>query len=230
MSTPEQSNSPAKKPMLLLLTVTALGVGVVCYTAFGTNKNAEPITESATTTQPGAAVVTDDKRTPGTHEQIASSIRVPENDDSNRALAISTGSMADNNADQPSVTDIARENQAVQTQYLREVLPDNDLIPFERTPQEVETMMAEFQEHSALQKKIEAGEATETDQLRFYELRASKLEDEIELIKLCQDVQANTLDADEETAPTLCANATAKGSQRLQQLEEMLAELEHKYL
>ncbi len=237
MNTSTQSDSSQRKHPTGVLTLTAIAVLAVGFFAYhfldsstGQTTQPETITTNSTPDPMFAEQATSDsaaKPASVANTQAEHSTATPDTSINNTTTATQTDVIDD---DAPTATNIARENQAIQTQYLREALPGNEMVPFERTPEEAEALMAEFQEHNELRQKIESGEATEEDQLRFYELRASKLEDEIELIKLCQDVQANALDAGEETAPTLCQNASANGEQRLQELQEMLAELEKKYL
>lgn len=232
MNAPTHHNSFHHKKSLMiavLVIISAMAIGIAYYALFGFNSGQPAAADSAQISEPVASNPAVKLNEPFSSLEAAYDNATLSTTADHTTSNSSTSQTDLTYTDAAETTDIARDNQAMQTQYLHEALPDNDMIPFERTQQEAEAMIAQLREHSELTQKIEAGEATAEDQMRLYELRASKLEDEIELIRLCQDVQANSLDLGEQTAPTLCANATANSEQRLQELEEMLAELEKKY-
>ena len=121
-----------------------------------------------------------------------------------------------------------REANAMEIQYLKEVLPDNIMIPVEKTPQEVEALFAQMEEQQALEKKIADKKASQEERERYFELRSQQYEDEIEIINLCRETLASSDPA--VSRQGLCANAVESGEERLQEIEGILGELRGQYL
>lgn len=121
-----------------------------------------------------------------------------------------------------------REANAMEIQYLKEVLPDNIMIPVEKTPQEVESLFAQMEEQHALEKKIADKQASQAERERYFELRAQQYEDEIEIINLCTETLASSDPA--VSRQGLCANAVENGQERLKEIEGILGELRGQYL
>lgn len=136
---------------------------------------------------------------------------------------------SENPTDTVSDTQIAREQHAQQMQYIKEIAPDNSMIPVEKTQEEAEQMLAEMKEFHDLRVKIENEEATQQDKQRYYDIHAGKIEEELEFIRLCQDVAANTLN-EPDAMPTTCTHVAEKGDQRARELQKTLQELGEKYL
>lgn len=115
-------------------------------------------------------------------------------------------------------------------QYLQEVQPDSLMIPQDKSPQQLDALWSEFQHYHALQQRIDAGSATDADREQYYAIRMAKYEEEKALIELCNDVAANApADPDSEQA-TLCTHMAAASAERLQVIEDSIAELEQQLL
>lgn len=122
--------------------------------------------------------------------------------------------------------DSMRAVQRQQLQYLKEINPDNLMIPTEKTDQEVEQMLAEMELHRALQQRIDDNSATDEERQQYVALHRQKLQDELELIRLCEDVAANSLEAEEIQQAQLCTRIMEARDQRLQVIEASLLELD----
>ena len=122
--------------------------------------------------------------------------------------------------------DSMRAVQRQQLQYLKEINPDNLMIPTEKTDQEVEQMLAEMELHRTLQQRIDNNSATDEERQQYVALHRQKLQDELELIRLCEDVAANSLEAEEIQQAQLCTRIMEARDQRLQVIEASLLELD----
>lgn len=122
--------------------------------------------------------------------------------------------------------DSMRAVQQQQLQYLKEINPDNLMIPTEKTDQEVEQMLAEMELHRTLQQRIDDNSATDEERQQYVALHRQKLQDELELIRLCEDVAANSLEAEEIQQAQLCTRIMEARDQRLQVIEASLLELD----
>lgn len=128
---------------------------------------------------------------------------------------------------EPDTGTLARREEL---QYLKEVLPDNLMIPTEKTAAEVDALFAEFEENRQLQERIEKGEATPEEKERYYDLRMKKYDEEIALINLCQDVAANSLASSDERQAQLCSHMAESSAERLQVINESIEELQQQIL
>lgn len=121
---------------------------------------------------------------------------------------------------------ITRTAYQQQLQYLREITPDNRLIPTEKTDWEVEQMLAEMERHRTLQQRMDDHTATPEEQQEYVALHRYTLEDELELVRLCEDVAANSLEPDTIQQAQLCRHVLAAAPQRLPVIEAKLMELD----
>lgn len=113
-----------------------------------------------------------------------------------------------------------------QLQYLKEVHPDNLMIPTEKSEQEVEQMLADMELHRSLQQHIDDNTATAEERQAYVALHRQKLEEERELIYLCEDVATNSLESEAIQQAQLCTHVAVAKEQRLQIIEATLLELE----
>ncbi|RLT92981.1 hypothetical protein [Ketobacter sp.] len=113
-----------------------------------------------------------------------------------------------------------------QLQYLREITPDNRLIPAEKTDWEVEQMLAEMERHRTLQQRMDDHTATPEERQEYVALHRYTLEDELELLRLCEDVAANSLEPEAIQQAQLCRHVLAAAPQRLPVIEARLMELD----
>lgn len=122
--------------------------------------------------------------------------------------------------------DNVRAIQRQQLQYLKEINPHNLMVPTEKTDQEVEQMLAEMELHRTLQQRIDDNTASDEERQQYVALHRQKLQEELELIRLCEDVAANSLEAEEVHQAQLCTRIVAAREQRLQAIEESLLALD----
>jgi len=120
------------------------------------------------------------------------------------------------------------ENEArrQQLQYLQEVLPHTLMIPTEKTEAEIDQMMAELEQHRTLQQRIDENSATLDERFEYVELHRRKLEEEKELIQLCENEAANSLASAAEQNAQLCTHMAESATERLRIIEELLLELD----
>ena len=137
---------------------------------------------------------------------------------------------ADPDDDMNTIDDSATLARREELQYLQEVLPDNLMIPTEKSAQQVEQLLAEFEEHRQLQQRITSGEADAAERERYYQLRMQEYDEEIALIDQCKDVAANSLSSEEERNAQLCTYVAASSEERLQVIHESIVELEQQIL
>ncbi|AUM12174.1 hypothetical protein Kalk_07015 [Ketobacter alkanivorans] len=120
------------------------------------------------------------------------------------------------------------ENEArrQQLQYLQEVLPHTLMIPTEKTEAEIDQMMAELEQHRTLQQRIDDNSATLDERFEYVELHRRKLEEEKELIQLCENEAANSLASAAEQNAQLCTHMAESATERLRIIEDLLLELD----
>lgn len=135
--------------------------------------------------------------------------------------------VADDALEQPDPAMAARRQEL---QYLQEVLPDNQMIPHDKTPQQLDAMWDEFQRYHALQQRIEAGDATTAEKEQYYAIRLEKYEEEKALIALCHDVAANSLASADERHALMCNHMAEHSEERLQVIEDSITTLEQELL
>lgn len=138
-------------------------------------------------------------------------------------------------ASAPAPVDMTQPDPAIaarreELQYLQEVLPDNQMIPHDKTPQQLDAMWDEFQHYHALGQRIEAGNATDAEREQFYAIRREKFEEEKALITLCRDVAANSLASADEQQVLMCQHMAEHSDERLQVIEESIVALEQELL
>lgn len=122
--------------------------------------------------------------------------------------------------------DSMRAAQHQQVQYLKEINPDNLMIPTEKTELEVEQMLAEMERHRELQQRIDENTASDEERQQYVALHRQKLQQELELIQLCEDVVANSLETEEIHQAQLCTRIVEAREQRLQVIEASLLALD----
>ncbi|MCK5792237.1 MAG: hypothetical protein KAH34_15410 [Ketobacter sp.] len=125
--------------------------------------------------------------------------------------------------------DTQRQAQQMQVQYLQEVYPHTLMIPTEKTPTQVEQMLAEMELHRALKQRIDSGDASAEERSRYVELHRRKLEEEQDLITLCRDVAANSMAEESVHNALLCTHVAAAADQRLAVIAHRLAELDAEF-
>jgi len=124
------------------------------------------------------------------------------------------------------VADSENEARRQQLQYLQEVLPHTLMIPTEKTEADIDQMMAELEQHRTLQKKIDGNSATLDERMEYVELHRQKLEEEKELIQLCENEAANSLASAAEQNAQLCTHMAELAAERLRIIEDSLLELD----
>lgn len=129
----------------------------------------------------------------------------------------------DSSLEQPDPAIIARRQEM---QYLQEVLPDNSMIPHDKSPQQQDALWDEFTRYRALQQHIDAGDATDAEKEEYFGIRMAKYEEEKSLIELCRNVAANTLANADAKQALLCQHMTESSAERLQVIEDSIAKLE----
>lgn len=105
---------------------------------------------------------------------------------------------------------------------LKEALPGNQLIPFERTQEEVEALFAVAQELGTIRESIGNNTATPEDRQRYLDFVGQQFDDEIELIDFCNEIMA---DPNNATSRELCGQLSEMGEQRIQEIEGEREEL-----
>ncbi len=112
---------------------------------------------------------------------------------------------------------------------LKQALPDNRLIPVERTQAEAQELLEEMEEMQSIQELIAQDTATYSDRERYYDIQAKNFEDEIELINLCSERLTGSNDA-EENPYGICSNIARDGTRRLQEIEKTMEQLRQELL
>lgn len=110
---------------------------------------------------------------------------------------------------------------------LREALPNNILIPFERTPEEVEALMADAQEVGAITQAIEENTATLEERQRYMDIVSKQFDDEIELINYCNDMSG---DPSYDIPEGICKQVVMQSDERLEEIEKIREELRKKIM
>lgn len=112
------------------------------------------------------------------------------------------------------------EMRAKEIQHLKEALPNNFLIPYDRTPEEAEELMAYAQEVSqelnTIRESIDNNTATSEERQRYFDLVSKQYDDEIELINYCNDMVA---DPNGDNPVNLCGQILESADQQLQAAE-----------
>jgi hypothetical protein len=119
------------------------------------------------------------------------------------------------------------EKRATEIEHLKEALPDNPLIPFERTQKEAEALLAVGQELSAISQSIEDHTATLEDRQRYLSIADKQFDDEIQLINYCDEMMA---DPNHATVPEVCSEISNNGMPRIQEIEEARQALRKKIM
>lgn len=142
-------------------------------------------------------------------------------DDTEEPVAVDENGLIDDDSEAMA---IARE-----IELLRAALPNNMMVPAEKTEGEVEALLADAEEQHALQKLIDKGTATLEDRERYFDLISNQYEDERELINYCKDL-VNNGDERSGTPHTVCDQVAHDSEQRLLELDASLEELRQKIL
>lgn len=112
---------------------------------------------------------------------------------------------------------------------LKAALPDNMMVPSERTNMEAEALMADGQEQATLQALIDKGEATQSDKERYFDMISKQLEDEVEIINHCNQMVANS-NNNADHSNNLCADISRDGGKRIEEIETRMEELRQQLL
>lgn len=119
------------------------------------------------------------------------------------------------------------EMRTEEIEGLKEALPGNQLIPFERTQEEVEALFAVAQELGAISESIENNTATPEDRQRYLDIVAQQFDDEIELIDYCNEMMT---DPNNAISLELCGQLSKMGEERIQEIEGAREELRKKVM
>ena len=130
-------------------------------------------------------------------------------------------------AEEPDPAILARRQEI---QFLQEALPDNRMLPLDKTPEQLDAMWAEFQQFHHLQQRMDAGQASVEEVEQYYAIRMAKYEEEKALLELCDSVATNSLAQPTEQEALLCQHMAAGSTERLQVIEDAIAELEQQRL
>lgn len=118
--------------------------------------------------------------------------------------------------------DVEADARTREIQQLKEALPNNILVPFERTQEEAEELLAVGQELTLIRESIENNTATYEDRQRYLDIVSRQFDDEIELINYCSEVAA---DSNTGVPNGLCSSVSEHGDQRLEEIEKMREDL-----
>lgn len=112
------------------------------------------------------------------------------------------------------------EMRAKEIQHLKEALPNNFLIPYDRTPEEAEELLAYAQEVSqelnTIKESIDNNTATSEERQRYFDIISKQFDDEIELINYCNDMVA---DPNGDNPVNLCGQILESADQQIQAAE-----------
>lgn len=145
----------------------------------------------------------------------------------NRSLSMVSLQSQSYQDDQAAEDEYSRNARHQELQYLQEVMPNSLMIPNEKTELEAERMLGEMELHRDLQQRIDDHSATPEERQQYVDLHKEKLEEELALIQLCQDVSTNSLDSDSTQSALLCTHIAQSAEQRLQVIEETMIELDN---
>jgi len=204
----------------LLIGTTMLFVGLAIGLSVRTPIHTDSVAQETPTLNVITEIPTDANANalPVVSDEIADTEMQPEND------------WIETDATDPEAPDTGTLARREELQYLQEVLPDNLMIPAEKTPEQVDALFAEFEQHRQLQELINSGKATQEDRERYYELRMKKYDEEIALINLCNDVASNSMASADERQAQLCSHIADSSEQRLQVINESIEALEQQVL
>lgn len=145
----------------------------------------------------------------------------------NRSLPADSIQSQNDQHDQAAEDEYRRNARHQELQYLQEVMPYSLMIPNEKTELEAERMLGEMELHRDLKQRIDDHSATPEERQQYVDLHREKLEEELVLIQLCQDVSTNSLDSDSTQSALLCTHIAHSAEQRLQVIEETMMELDN---
>ncbi len=140
-----------------------------------------------------------------------------------------TGNNENEIPEKNNITDEPLSAEQHEIQMLHEALPENRLIPINRSKQELERTIESIEEEQYIQTLINNKEATAGDLQRYYDLQARQFEDEIALIDFCQKVVAEEHSAYDVAHP-FCASVVLDGEAKRMANEESLEQLRQHYL
>lgn len=144
----------------------------------------------------------------------------------NRSLPADSIHRQNDQHDQAAEDEHTRNARRQELQYLQEVMPYSLMIPNEKSELEAERMLGEMELHRDLKQRIDDRSATPEERQQYVDLHKLKLEEELALIQLCQDVSTNSLDSDSTQSALLCTHIAHSAEQRLQVIEETMMELD----
>lgn len=133
--------------------------------------------------------------------------------------------------DENGLIDQTEQAMAVEREIelLRNALPNNMMVPAEKTESEIAALMADAEEQHSLQERIDKGTASDEDRERYFDLIATQYEDEKELINYCSDLVSNP-DGGENRPHVVCSQVAIDSKNRLKEIESSLEELRQRLL
>ncbi len=123
----------------------------------------------------------------------------------------------------------AQEMMAQEIFDLKQAMPDNRLIPVERTEAEAQELLQEMEEMQSIKELIDQDAATYSDRERYYDIQAKNFEDEIELINFCNDRVGSSMGS-ADNPNGICSNISKDSERRLQEIQKTMEQLQQELL